>query len=149
MKVKLILTSIACVATLMLAAGCTGITRGTPHAGTYINANMDKNDFEVGATTSGTSTKESYLLGLFPVIDGDKYQILYIKLFEDQYAFQEKESFFVDIKDRAYYKALAATPDADAVAMKAWTRTSSGIPLLYNKQEATFQGKALKFKTHN
>jgi hypothetical protein len=150
MKIKFILTSIACVAGLVLATGCSSITRGTPNSGTHINANMDKNDYEVGATTSGTSTKESYLCGLFQVIDGDKFQVLwFIKFFEDQYAFQEKDSIFVSIEDRAYYKALAATPDADSVAVKSWTKTTSGFPLFYSKEEVTFQGKALKFKVHN
>jgi len=151
MKTKFILTSIACVAGLMLATGCSSITRGTPNSPTLINANMDKNDYEVGAATSGTSTKETYLCGLIAVIDGDKYRVLGIKFFEDQYAFQEKPAWYssVSVQDRAYYKALAATPDADSVAVKAWTETSSGFPLFYSKEEATFQGKALKFKTHN
>ena len=158
MKITFIISSIACAAGLVLATGCSSITRGAPHSATVINANMDKNDYEVGATTTGTSTKEDYLCGLIQVIDGDKYRILGIKFFEDQYAFVEKNQpgilqLFglitpVSVEDRAYYKALAATPDADTVALKAWTKTASGFPLLYCKQEVTFQGKALKFRSH-
>lgn len=154
MKTKFILTSLACVAGLVLATGCSSITRGTPNLGTQIHANMDKNDYEVGATTSGTSTKECYLLGLIQVIDGDKYQVLGIRFFEDQYAFEQKPEGILgllagpSVRDRAYYKALAATPDADTVAVKAWTETTSGFPLFYSKDEVTFQGKALKFKSH-
>jgi hypothetical protein len=55
--------------------------------------------------------------------------------------------FPVSVEERAYYKALAATPDADAVIPKAFTKQSSGFPLLYSEQEATFTGKALKYKS--
>ena len=155
MKIKLLITGLACIATTVLVSGCAGVTRGTPHAGTVINANLNASDMEVLEKTEGKSTKVSVLLGLVQVIDGDKYRILGIKFFEDQYAFIDKPSGLlsiitpVSIEERAYYKALAATPDADSVMQKAFVATSSGVPILYKSQEVTYQGKALKYKVHN
>ena len=151
MKIKLLITGLACITTMVLISGCAGVRRGTPQASAVINANLNASDLEVLDKTEGKSTKVSVLLGLFQVIDGDKYRILGIKFFEDQYAYEDKPSLLgrVSIEDRAYYKALAATPDADCVARKAFVTTRSGIPLLYMIEEVTFQGKALKYKVHN
>jgi hypothetical protein len=152
MKVKLLITGLACVGLLVVVSGCSSITRGTPIAQTGIQANMNTGDCEVMAKTEGKSTKTSILLGLVQVIDGDKYRILGIKFFEDQYAFAGQSWGLLDFirpitpDERAYYKALAAAPDADAVASKAFVKTYSGIPILYNTSEVTFEGKALKFK---
>jgi hypothetical protein len=110
--------------------------------------------------------------GLVEVVDGDKYRVLGINFFQSQYAFQPKDLTWqelfaagalgvaavlvyevfkpVSIEDRAYYKALAAAPDADVVAAKAWVTTRGrGIPMLYSTKRVAFQGKALKFKPHN
>jgi len=111
---------------------------------------MDKNDYEVLGNTEGKSTKTSILCGLVSVVDGDKVSVLGIKFFEDQYAFEEKSWFgIVNVEDRAYYKALAATPDADAVTRKASIKTKSGIPGIYTTSEVTYSGKAVKYKVHN
>ena len=48
--------------------------------------------------------------------------------------------------DRAYYKALEAAPDADAVFVKCFDVESSGIPLIYGTIAATCRGKALQLK---
>jgi hypothetical protein len=151
-NIRLLLTGGACIGLLIAVNGCSSVTRGTPVAGTHIQANMNTGDCEVLAKTEGKSTKTSILLGLVQVIDGDKYRILGIKFFEDQYAFEsDNPSPFdflvpVSVENRAYYKALAAAPDADAVAAKGYMKTYSGIPIIYNTKEVTFEGKALKFK---
>jgi hypothetical protein len=150
MKIKVLITGVACAMAAVLVTGCSSVTRGTPNAGLVINANMDKNDYEVLGNTEGKSTKTSVLCGLVSVIDGDKISVLGLKFFEDQYAFEEKARFgFVSVDDRAYYKALAATPDADAVARKSLIRTESGIPCIWMSREATYSGKAVKYKVHN
>jgi hypothetical protein len=149
MKIRLLITGMACIGIWTLASGCAGVYRATPAAGTVIQANMDKNDYEVLGTTEGKSTITSILFGLVAVIDGDKYRVLGIKFFEDQYAFADHSRLFVHADDRAYYKALAQTPDADVVARKSVLETKSGFPCIYTTKEVTFQGKALKFKAHN
>ena len=151
MNIKLLVTGMACIALVGITAGCSSVMRGTPVAGVKINANMDRTDYEVLGTTEGKSTKTSVLCGLVQVIDGSKVAILGIKFFEDQYAYFDRPWYQLGVstEDRAYYKALAVTPDADSVAGKAYVSTRSGIPLLWMSSEVTFQGNALKYKPHN
>jgi hypothetical protein len=140
-------------AAAMAMTGCSSITRGTPVAPVQINANMDRTDYQVLASTEGESTRASYLGGLFNVIDGDKYQVLGIKFFQDEYAHVPRGWLTgiggVSLEDRAYYRALAATPDADAVSGKAMLTKSAGVPLIYTRKTVTYQGKALKYKPHD
>ncbi len=101
---------------------------------------------------------QSYVLGLVKIIDGDKLILLGMKTFEDQYAFLQDPGLPIlqvltlglsggpTAEDRAYYKALAATPDADVVIPKAYVKQISGIPLLASMKEVTFTGKAVKIK---
>src|SRR5258708_6628710 len=143
-QIKSLMTGGVCVVAMGLLSACSSVTRGTPISHAVINANMTAADYEVLGTTEGKSTRLSVLCGIVQVIDGDKVAILGIKFFEDQYAYAEKgalERLRVHPEDRAYYKALAATPDADTVAGKAFVKTKSGIPLIYSSQEVTYQGK--------
>lgn len=137
----------------VLLVGCSSITRGTPHAPLFVQANLQRADYEVLGTTEGTSKRTRYFFGLVSIIDDDKYSILGIKFFHDEYAFQEKGGFFsglfVGIEDRAYYKALSKTPDADAVATKSYVETSTGFFPIWDNKEITFQGKAIKYKVHD
>ena len=159
MNTKLMIAGLAGVSLLLVASGCSSITRGTPVAGTVIQANMNSGDCQVLGSTQGKATVDSYVLGLVQIIDADKVEVLGIKFFEDQYAFLDKQPTIFgmpipfiggpSIEDRAYYKALAATPDADAVAAKAWLTTKKGFPILWSSEEVTYQGKALKFKGGN
>ena len=149
--------------TLILGAavfmtGCASVQRGTPTAAATVNVNLARADYTVIGPVKGTSTLESYVLGAVKVIDGDKMIILGFKTFEDQYALLQDPVLPIlqmltlgmsggpTAEDRAYYKALAATPDADVVVPKSYTKQNSGVPLLATKTEVTFTGKALKLK---
>ena len=150
MKIKFAAITLAGLMTVPFLTGCSSITRGTPQSATVINANMDKTDIEVGTSTEGTSTRTSILFGVIQIIDGDKYRLLGMNFFEDQYAFLTPSLFgIVSAEDRAYYKALAATPDADAVVEKAFITTTTGIPYVWETKEVTYTGKAIKYKVHN
>ena len=157
LNIKGVVTLIASAGILALTSGCGTVIRQTPVAHPVINANMNASDYSVLGITEGKSTKTSVFFGLVQVIDGDKYRILGMRFFEDQYAYAaaEDRSWYeklfgtVNTADRAYYKALAATPDADAVAAKAYLETDSGIPALWSSQEITYQGKAVKYKVHD
>jgi len=113
---------------------------------------MQRSDVEILGTVQGTSQTFSFLLGMFQVIDGDKVKVLGIPWgFEEQYSLLQAPSMLggligANTADRAYYQALAKTPDADAVCSKAYTIQSSGIPFLAQKETVTFTGKALKYK---
>lgn len=145
---------------LLLAAelitGCASVQRGTPTVGSRINVNLDRADYKVLGTTKGSSTVKSYLLGAVKVIDGSKVVVLGFKGFEDQYAYYAapQPTIFSRIfgritpEDRAYYKALSATPDADVVLKKSMTKQESTIPILKTETTVTFTGKALKYKVN-
>jgi hypothetical protein len=139
------------VGVLVMASGCSTVSRNTPTAPAQVQLNMESGNCQLLEKTMGTSTKTSILGGLVSVIDGDKVSILGIKFFEDQYTIQDSgwlsKIMPVPVADRAYYKALAATPDADAVACKAFTKRVSGVPLIFTSQEVTYQGKAFKFQS--
>lgn len=143
--------ALAVVAALM--SGCASVQRTTPVAPGQVNINLEKGDYTMLGTVKGTSTIKSYFFGVVEIIDGTKVKILCFKDFEDQYSFQKESDnvfsllFGVSVEDRAYYKALAATPDADAIIPKAFVKQTSGIPFLYAEQEVTFSGKALKYKS--
>jgi hypothetical protein len=142
-------TLTVCAGILALSSGCATATRGTPVARTVINANMNDSDYEVLGTTEGKSTKSTFFFGVVQVVDGSKLQLFGIKFFEDQYAGIDNNSASASVENRAYYKALAATPDADSVTAKSVVASTSGLPLVWSTKEVTFQGKALKYKVHN
>lgn len=135
--------------------------------------NLEDTDYTVLPPVKGSSTTTSYVCGVVQVVDGSKVSVLWVKFFEDQYSFRPQREldtidavsafypplwplFFlrragyfknVSAEDRAYYKALAATPDADVVLESALTKQNSGFPLLCSESSVTFTGKALKYKT--
>jgi hypothetical protein len=163
MKNKLLIFGMAGIAVSMLFAGCAGARRGIPSAGVVINANMDRNDYEVLGTASGKSSV-TYICGAIQYIDGNKLSIFGINCFEDQYAFEQKkptllqmlfpalfifDQIMVSPEDRACYKALAGTPDADAIVEKSYIRTKTGLPPLWGTKEVTYTGKAIQYKVHN
>ena len=140
------------------SSGCGSIGKSAPHSGVGIVANLDREDVEIIGTVEGESTKQSLLLGSFQVIDGDKYKILWIPFFQDKGAgaLQNNGGFLgaifqafapVSVIDRAYYDALAETPDADTVFYKTSTQERRGFPLLYTSERVTLRGKAAKVKS--
>jgi len=116
--------------------------------GSQVQLNMARNEYTVLGTVKGTSTLDSYVFGIVQVIDGDKYSILGIGPFEDQLAFSSPGEGWVasTIIDRAYFKALAASPDADAVMPKSCEQTYTGTPFISSTRVVTFTGKAVKYK---
>lgn len=110
-----------------------------------INPEIPRDAYEVLDTVEGTSTTDSILLGLIQVVDGDKLRLLGIPFFEEQYTFSSGYPGLTAA--RAYYKALSATPEADAVFYKSMDGGNSGIPLLWTSETVTFRGKAIKLKT--
>ena len=121
--------------------------------GIAINPEIPRDAYEVLDTVEGTSTTDSILFGLIQVVDGNKLRLLWIPFFKEQYSYfgsyPGMNMFFTwpSTADRAYYKALGATPGADAVFYKSMDREHSGIPLLLTSETVTFRGKAIKLKT--
>ena len=148
---KLIGSSLAMAVAAILASGCASVQRSTPIAPGLVNINLEKGDYTMLASVKGSSTVKSYVLGIVQIIDGTDVCVLWMfKNFEDQYSYLDPNAILhlgVSVADRAYYKALAAAPDADAVIPRAMVMQASRFPLFYSEQEATFTGKALKYKS--
>jgi hypothetical protein len=152
-------TALTLGALVLLTSGCASVQRGIPTAPAQISVNLERGDYTVLGSVKGTSTLQSYVFGLFRVVDGDKVIVCGFKTFEDQYAFLQDPGMPIlqlltlglsggpTAEDRAYYKALSATPDADAIVPKAYVKQTSGIPLIASTREVSFTGKAIKFKT--
>jgi len=145
---RLLIQTLFVAGLTLLMAGCASVERYTPIAIAQVHVNMDKSQYTVLGTVKGTSTMDSFFCGFIRVIDGSHVSLLGMKFFEDQYAYyNEKPSIFgVSVEDRAYYKALCATPDADALLRKSSVTQESGTFLLYSQKEVTFTGKAIKYK---
>ena len=151
-KLALLVVGIA-----MLSTGCGSIGKSAPHTSLGMVANLDREDIEIIRTVEGESTKKSFLLGSIQVIDENKYKLLWIPFFQDKGAgsIQGSSGLFgaiskpftpVSVIDRAYYDALAETPDADTVFYKTSTQERRGIPLFFTTERVTLRGKAAKIK---
>lgn len=132
--------------------GCASGERHSPTMGygrIGIQGNFTRTDFEIVGPVQGMATKKSYLCGLVSVVDDSKYSVLGIKFYEDNYTVQ-KDTFQslmpVSTGERAYFKALAATPDADAVLEKTAYESKFRIPGIYSRTETIYTGKGVKIK---
>jgi len=152
--IRLMVLATACAP--LLLTGCAGVQRGAPATIPLLNVNLQRSDYEVLGPVEGASKRTSIAFGLVQIVEDDKLIVCGIKSFEDQYAFRQADTGLINVlfgwmlgvsaDDRAYYKALAATPDADAVVPKSWTKTVTGIPCIYTMEDVKFTGKAIKIK---
>jgi len=148
-----IVSSLVMAAVAVVMSGCASVQRATPSAPGQVNINLERGDYTMLASVKGSSTVKSYAFGVVQIVDSTKVRVLWVfKDYEDQYSYQDPGFFnllfgTVSASDRAYYKALAATPDADAIIPKALIKQTSGFPFIYEEEEATFTGKALKYKS--
>lgn len=145
---KFYLMLIFIVSTML--AGCSGIHKQVPDASwtEYASPQLSRNDYVVLERVEGEATTTSFLFGIVQIID-DKLQIFWIKFFEDEYAVESGylTSFRDRTIDRAYFKTLAKSPDADAMLKRTITIEESGIPFIYNTETVRCAGKAIKIKT--
>ena len=143
----LVIISCACI-----LGGCGGAQKTVPHMGfsnLYIETQITRNDVVVLDRVEGSSTLTSILFGAINIIDGDKLQLLGIKFFKDKFTYFKDSNAWIrspECADRAYYKALEAAPEADAVFGKSMDNEEGGLPFLYRTQAVTFRGKAVKLK---
>ena len=138
---KRLLIIVACLG----FGGCTS-QRMSPHLGfgnLNIEVQLDRDDVVILGAIEGESKTVSILLGLIQIIDDDKLRVLGIKFFKDRYVW----GVMSRTASRAYYKALAAHPEADAVFQKSWEREESGIPLFFFEESVLFRGKAVSLKS--
>jgi len=116
-----------------------------------LETQVPRQDLIILDAVEGTSREDAYVLGLVRIIDRTKWQVLGIKFFQDHCASPAGERvpcwFIEPVAGRAYYKALAKTPQADAVIERSSTSTTRGFPFLYRMKEVTYRGKAIQLKT--
>ena len=150
---KRIVSVLAMATVSVLMSGCANVQRGTPATPGLVNINLERGDYSMLGSVKWSSTLKSYAFGAVQIIDGNKLRILWVfKGYEDQYSYLNPDGLSqllgtVSVEDRAYYKALAATPDADAIIPKSFVKQTSGIPFINEEEEVTFSGKALKYKS--
>jgi hypothetical protein len=134
---------------LVLTGGC-GSQKMAPHLGFGnfgINTEFSRDDIVVLDRVQGSSTTESICLGLIQIVDGDGLIIVGIPFFEGKYSSLCNKGIWMNLTEqRAYYKALEAAPDADAVFYKSMDYEVSGIPLIWWTETATYTGKGIKLK---
>lgn len=147
----LIVTVLLPTIAILILGGCASVMKGAPTAPTSVDVGaMQRSDYVIIDRAEGMSEEVSILFGLIKIIDSNKLKLFYIPFFEEKYAFVEEgflNTLSVGPADRAYYKALAAQPDADGIIPRAWAIEERGIPFLFTKKTVTFTGKAIKLKT--
>ncbi|PCI40855.1 MAG: hypothetical protein COB46_06020 [Rhodospirillaceae bacterium] len=140
---------------IVALSGCSaGARKASPTAQFDFNiSNLDRQEYEVLASVEGSSKTTSYLFGAFQIHDDKNISVLGIPFFEERYAFRDGKKCYLfnlicssNIYDRAYYKALAATPNADAILKKGFTSEERGVPGLFNTETVSFTGKAVRIK---
>jgi hypothetical protein len=139
--------------TCALLAGCaTGNYKPVVRFGQLnLETQVPRQDLVILNTTEGTSREDAYVLGIVRIIDGTKVEVLGIKFFEDHCASPSGSPFpccfFDPVAARAYYNALAKTPEADALIERSSTSNTRGFPFFYRMKEVTYRGKAIQLKT--
>jgi len=156
---KRVVRVLCAVGIIGVLTGCAGLVKQAPQLQMQMDvAAMDRNDYVILDRVNGESTKTSIAFGAIQIIDGSKMIICGMRLFADQYARSPHEMTYIEdfltkalelptSQDRAYYKALAATPDADVIIPKTYDYEKSGIPVLFTHEKVNFKGKAIKLKT--
>ena len=137
------------VGVLPVLPGCNAAQKMIPHmgfGGLNIEADIARSDIVVLDRVEGSSTRSEYLFGAIQIVDGDKLILFGIKFFKDKFVLTPRAAGYLLTGERAYYKALEAHPDADAVFAKAWEWEQAGIPLLFYNETVTFKGKAVRLK---
>ena len=144
------------VVSVLLIGGCNN-QRTAPAMGfgdVSVETKLVRDDVVVLERVQGTSETQSILFGAVQIIDGKKVKIGPIPFFTEEFTclydpqkeFRPLGCLLPETKERAYYKALEATPEADAVFYKTWKQEMRGIPLLWETNKVTFSGKAFTVK---
>ena len=139
---------IVAVTAMLLVGGCAS-QRTVPQVGFGnfdVKTQLMRDDIVILQRVEGTSETESILLGTIQIIDGKNVKVLGFPFFKEQYTCVKEDPCLAKTEDRAYYKALEATPEADAVFYKSMNREHGGIPLLWETESVTFSGKAFTVK---
>ncbi len=140
---------------LLLSALLTGCAAGTYKPAVRfgqlnLETQVPRQDLVILDSVEGSSREDAYVLGLVRIIDGNKWQVLGFKFFEDHCASPYEPMFpccfFDPVAARAYYNALEKTPQADAVIERSSTARTRGCPLIYSSREVTYRGKAIQLK---
>jgi len=144
--------SLAAAVCLSVTGCATPWCKGTRSlaGGPCSDLDLKRSDFVVLNQVHGETTETSILLGIVKIIDGNKVEILGARFFKDQTARLPGIAGCIPCywrsESRAYYKALAAAPDADGIIERSVTWEKSGVPLLFYTKKTDFQGKAIKLK---
>jgi len=143
------------ICVLIVLPGCSEAQRFAPHmgfGGFDMEAELDRDDIVVLDRVEGTSSTTTVLgipgtaIAIVQVIDGDKYRVFGIPFFKDKYVWKTPGELLpgTSTASRAYYKALEAHPEGDAIFCKSQEREVGGVPGIYHTETVTWKGKAIK-----
>ncbi|HVM59510.1 MAG TPA: hypothetical protein VMV72_01475 [Verrucomicrobiae bacterium] len=138
---------------LVLVAGSGCATCGTRAGAPRLNladVELKRSDIVVMERVQGESTETSFLLGLVKLVDGNKVEVLGFPFFKDETARLPGARGWMPwcnlVESRAYYKALAAAPEADAIIERSVTTKRFVVPVFFACKTLTLEGKAIKLK---
>lgn len=148
---------------ILFLSACRGVEKWSPVSPVSMDiGSMKRSDYSVLDRVRADSTTTSILFGAVKIIDGDKLEIFWIPFYEEEYAFrrgQEVNNMVINpikslyevsnTEDRAFFKALAAVPDADTIIQQSYSKEKYGIPFCYKSERVTFTGTPIKIKTDN
>lgn len=155
----MLLVVVCCLVSIV--TGCTSVNQASPVAPVAVNMELKRSDYTILKTVTGTSYTKLYLGGLVKSVNGNSV-IFGIKSFDEKYSRVPGQISGFDLiqlltfgivspgpstAERAYYNALAQTPDADFVLSKACNESNTGFCLFYSKETVEFVGKAIKLKS--
>ncbi len=133
-KRLVLLFSITTLASIIFVGGCGNNYRATPHirfSNFSIRAELQRDDIEILNRVAGTCSTKNIFFGIIQIVDGRD-----IRLF-----------WTADTNNRAYQRALNATPEADAVFYKSVYSEWEGIFPIVWIDTVTYTGKAIQLKT--
>ena len=139
---------------LFLSTGCATMDK-SPHMGfkgIEWQTQMERKDYVIMDNVDGHSETMSILFGLVQIIDGNKLRLFWvIPFYEEKTAYVPGTilggGFFPTTESRAYYDALAKSPEADVILCKSVKKSVQGVPLLCYLKCVTYSGKAIKIKS--
>jgi hypothetical protein len=162
MSKKLLLLAVV-AALLSFNTGCTTSSKASPmldyNSGVTFEGGIERQDYVVLDRVVGSSMSQKYLLGLVEVVEPDvaaeggeqKIVVFGIPFFHEKKVPVSKGFFGLgadNVANRAYYKALAAQPEADVILHRSIETKTSGIPFLWEDRTVTYVGKAIRLKSN-
>ncbi len=145
---------------LLFLSGCSTTRNSMPVTQIEFDASqLERSEYVILDNVTGISSTQYILGGLIQIIDANypdakpedkKVKFLGIRFYKaENYATQEPKGclYVATTADRAYYKALSQSFDADSIIQQKFNRHIHGFPGIVQTEVITFCGKAIQLKS--